>query len=101
MKKIRREEVELRDRTTVLQGGKPNVCRVVGSPAEPDVRHEQNFAAIRNVVGDRLKKIREMSKAGAVPATAVPKTGELLFSCRVSPSHCCAYRSEDGGEESS
>ncbi|KAF8589689.1 CDC73-domain-containing protein [Ramaria rubella] len=56
VKKLKREEVELRDRTTVLRGIKPN-----------------NFSAIRNVVGDRLKKMKEMSKSGAVPAPAVAK----------------------------
>ncbi|KAF8485630.1 RNA polymerase II-associated protein [Gautieria morchelliformis] len=56
VKKLKREEVELRDRTSVLRGIKPN-----------------NFSAIRNVVGDRLKKMKEMSKSGAVPVAAAPK----------------------------
>jgi len=56
VKKIKKVEVELRDRTTVLRGIKPN-----------------NFSAIRTVVGDRLKKIREMSKSGAIPVAVAPK----------------------------
>ncbi|TDL18522.1 CDC73-domain-containing protein [Rickenella mellea] len=53
VKKIRQNEVELRDRNTVLRGSKPN-----------------NFTAIRNVYAEKLKKIREASKGGATPAAA-------------------------------
>ncbi|KAF5387093.1 hypothetical protein D9615_002055 [Tricholomella constricta] len=50
VKKIKQNEVELRDRNTVLRGTKPN-----------------NFASIKIVYADKLKKLKESSKPGAVP----------------------------------
>ncbi|KIJ32428.1 hypothetical protein M422DRAFT_70583 [Sphaerobolus stellatus SS14] len=62
VKKIKRDEVELRDRTTVLRGTKPN-----------------NFQSIRNSVGERLKKVKEMSKSGAVPPPVAPRPDPKLL----------------------
>ncbi|KAF4615188.1 hypothetical protein D9613_003417 [Agrocybe pediades] len=55
VKKIRQNEVELRDRTTVLRGTKPN-----------------NFNAVRMIYAERLKKIKEMSKSGTTAIPAAP-----------------------------
>ncbi|RDB19338.1 Cell division control protein 73 [Hypsizygus marmoreus] len=61
VKKIRQNEIELRDRTTVLRGVKPN-----------------NFSSIRTVYAEKLKKMREASKSGAPPPSAVPSADAKL-----------------------
>ncbi|KZT29221.1 RNA polymerase II-associated protein [Neolentinus lepideus HHB14362 ss-1] len=48
VKKIKANEIELRDRNTVLRGIKPN-----------------NFASVRDAFADKLKKLKESSKPGA------------------------------------
>lgn len=48
VKKIKQNEIELQDRTTVLRGVKPN-----------------NFAAVKNTYADKLKKLRDAGKSGA------------------------------------
>ncbi|KII89442.1 hypothetical protein PLICRDRAFT_109795 [Plicaturopsis crispa FD-325 SS-3] len=53
VKKIKANEIELRDRTTVLHGVKPN-----------------NFSSIRSVYTEKLKRIREVSKPGAAQVAA-------------------------------
>lgn len=55
VKRIKQNEVELRDPNTVLRGVKPN-----------------NFSSIRAVYADKLKKIKEASRPGAAPPVAVP-----------------------------
>ncbi|KAF9481350.1 RNA polymerase II-associated protein [Pholiota conissans] len=56
VKKIRQNEVELRDRNTVLRGIKPN-----------------NFTAVRTAYGEKLKKLKETTRVGAA-ATATSST---------------------------
>ncbi|KAF7298863.1 CDC73-C domain-containing protein [Mycena indigotica] len=53
VKKIKQHEVELRDRNSVLRGGKPN-----------------NFSNIRLAYADKLKKMKEASRSGSSAATA-------------------------------
>ncbi|THV07383.1 CDC73-domain-containing protein [Dendrothele bispora CBS 962.96] len=58
VKKIKQQEVELRDRNTVLRGVKHN-----------------NFSSVSQVYAEKLKKLRESSRPGAavpVPATPTP-----------------------------
>ncbi|KAJ7025389.1 RNA polymerase II-associated protein [Mycena alexandri] len=54
VKKIKQNEVELRDRNSVLRGIKPN-----------------NFSNIRQVYSDKLKKLKEASRSGSSSAAAV------------------------------
>lgn len=69
VKKIKRSEIELRDRNAVLRGTKPNVCQTIFIP-----RHllivVQNFTNIKNVYTEKLKKMREANKPGAPPSVA-------------------------------
>ncbi|KAG6841738.1 hypothetical protein C0991_007624 [Blastosporella zonata] len=62
VKKIKQGEVELRDRNTVLRGTKPN-----------------NFSSIRTVYAEKLKKMREASKNGAVPPPVVSTADAKLL----------------------
>ncbi|KAF9443369.1 CDC73-domain-containing protein [Macrolepiota fuliginosa MF-IS2] len=55
VKKIKQSEVELRDRSSVLRGNKPN-----------------NFSAVRTAYADKLKKLREASRSGVPQTTATP-----------------------------
>jgi parafibromin len=57
VKRIKQNEVELRDRNTVLRGVKSN-----------------NFSAVRAASAEKLKRLKEASKSGtaAVPAAATP-----------------------------
>ncbi|KAJ6621878.1 RNA polymerase II-associated protein [Mycena sp. CBHHK59/15] len=55
VKKIKQNEVELRDRNSVLRGIKPN-----------------NFSNIRSVYSDKLKKLREASRSGGTAAVPAP-----------------------------
>ncbi|THH21489.1 hypothetical protein EW146_g112 [Bondarzewia mesenterica] len=55
VKKIRQNEVELRDRNTVLRGIKPN-----------------NFTSIKNVYEAKLKSLKDSKKTGKAPAVAAP-----------------------------
>ncbi|KAG0701083.1 RNA pol II accessory factor, Cdc73 family-domain-containing protein [Suillus ampliporus] len=52
VKRIKQNEIELRDRNTVLRGTKPN-----------------NFSALRVIYSEKLKKLKE-SKPGAAPVAA-------------------------------
>ncbi|KLO15250.1 RNA polymerase II-associated protein [Schizopora paradoxa] len=62
VKRIKQNEVELSDRNTVLRGAKPN-----------------NFSNVRAMFTERLKKLKEASKAGAPPAPApTPKIGNMF-----------------------
>ncbi|KDR82037.1 hypothetical protein GALMADRAFT_135412 [Galerina marginata CBS 339.88] len=62
VKKIRQNEVELRDRNTVLRGIKTN-----------------NFAAVRTTYSERLKKLKETSRSGAAPTPTTPATDPKLL----------------------
>ncbi|KAK2460699.1 hypothetical protein APHAL10511_007169 [Amanita phalloides] len=57
VKRIKQSEVELRDRNSVLRGIKPN-----------------NFSAVRTASTEKLKKLKEASKAGSLstPSSAIP-----------------------------
>ncbi|KAG6813366.1 hypothetical protein H0H92_011632 [Tricholoma furcatifolium] len=57
VKKIKQAEVELRDRNTVLRGVKPN-----------------NFASVRTVYAEKLKKMKETSRNGAAAASVASTT---------------------------
>ncbi|KAH7099821.1 RNA polymerase II-associated protein [Auriculariales sp. MPI-PUGE-AT-0066] len=62
VKRIRQNEVELRDRTTVLRGSKVN-----------------NFSSVRNLVSDRLKRLREAkANASSSASTSAPKADPKL-----------------------
>ncbi|KAG1853489.1 RNA pol II accessory factor, Cdc73 family-domain-containing protein [Suillus subalutaceus] len=61
VKRIKQNEVELRDRNTVLRGTKPN-----------------NFSALRAIYSEKLKKLKE-TKPGAIPAPA-PAAGPHMQS---------------------
>ncbi|GJJ11873.1 hypothetical protein Clacol_006111 [Clathrus columnatus] len=61
VKKLKKEEIELKDRTTVLRGTKPN-----------------NFASVKGIIGERLKKLREPSKTGSSAATQQPRMDPKL-----------------------
>ncbi|KAF9018742.1 RNA polymerase II-associated protein [Hymenopellis radicata] len=65
VKKIKRSEIELRDRNAVLQGTKPN-----------------NFTNIKNVYTEKLKKMREANKAGAPPTAATASTPDHKMQAR-------------------
>ncbi|KAF8063554.1 RNA polymerase II-associated protein [Lyophyllum atratum] len=62
VKKIKQNEVELRDRNTVLRGIKPN-----------------NFSSVRTVYAEKLKKLKESSKPGAVPTSVVSSADAKLL----------------------
>ncbi|KAJ7442643.1 RNA polymerase II-associated protein [Mycena latifolia] len=55
VKKIKQNEVELRDRNSVLRGIKPN-----------------NFSNIRSVYSDKLKKLKEASRSGTTATVSTP-----------------------------
>ncbi|KAF9528251.1 RNA pol II accessory factor, Cdc73 family-domain-containing protein [Crepidotus variabilis] len=55
VKKIRLNEVELKDRNAVLRGTKPN-----------------NFSAVRTAYNDKLKKLKESSRSGTAPTATAP-----------------------------
>ncbi|KAJ7189845.1 RNA polymerase II-associated protein [Mycena pura] len=59
VKKIKQNEVELRDRNSVLRGIKPN-----------------NFSNIRQVYSDKLKKLKDVSRSGG-SSTTTPDTKSL------------------------
>ncbi|EJD06202.1 RNA polymerase II-associated protein [Fomitiporia mediterranea MF3/22] len=62
VKKIKANEIELSDRTSVLRGTKPN-----------------DFSNVRLMFAERLKKLKEASKNGAIPPPAVaPKIENML-----------------------
>ncbi|KAI3621871.1 rna polymerase ii accessory cdc73 family [Moniliophthora roreri] len=55
VKKIKQQEVELRDRNSVLRGVKAN-----------------NFSSVRQAFADKLKKIKDASRPGAAAAVPTP-----------------------------
>ncbi|EJD46181.1 RNA polymerase II-associated protein [Auricularia subglabra TFB-10046 SS5] len=55
VKRIRQNEIELKDRTSVLRGSKSN-----------------NFTSVKNLISDKLKKIKDSSKAGHAQAAPKP-----------------------------
>lgn len=71
VKKIKQNEVELRDRNTVLRGTKANV-----STPECDnhlsqlIGYIQNFSAIRTAYTEKLKKLRDNKPGAPVPSVA-------------------------------
>ncbi|KAJ7781790.1 RNA polymerase II-associated protein [Mycena maculata] len=65
VKKIKQNEVELRDRNSVLRGTKPN-----------------NFSNIRQVYSDKLKKLKEASRSGATATAAAPDAKALARKAR-------------------
>ncbi|KAJ7134764.1 RNA pol II accessory factor, Cdc73 family-domain-containing protein [Mycena epipterygia] len=65
VKKIKQNEVELRDRNSVLRGIKPN-----------------NFSNIRSVYTDKLKKLKESSRSGTTTAVATPDAKALARKAR-------------------
>ncbi|EPS98371.1 hypothetical protein FOMPIDRAFT_1126619 [Fomitopsis schrenkii] len=64
VKKIRANEIELRDRTSVLRGTKLN-----------------NFSAVSQAMADKLKKLRDANKTGA-SATSAPSTPDPKLQAR-------------------
>ena len=84
VKKIKLNEVELRDRNSVLRGIKPNVRGYINWKRCRWFLWIKNFATVRTAYADKLKKLREASKSGAVPATptpghSVPSRIEVIF----------------------
>ena len=81
VKKIKQNEVELRDRNSVLRGVKPVVSvsrrRLV---QVPQTHRNQNFSAIRAVYTDKLKKMKESSKPGAASQPSTPSAGKSIYS---------------------
>ncbi|KAI0046442.1 RNA polymerase II-associated protein [Auriscalpium vulgare] len=65
VKKIRQNEVELRDRNTVLRGVKPN-----------------NFTSVRTVFSAKLKSLKEAKKPGAAPAAAATPAPDPVMQAR-------------------
>ncbi|KAM6500993.1 RNA polymerase II-associated protein [Amanita muscaria] len=61
VKRIKQSEVELRDRNSVLRGIKPN-----------------NFTAVRTASTEKLKKLKEAGKTGAVSSPATPTADPKL-----------------------
>lgn len=61
VKKIKLNEVELKDRNTVLRGTKPN-----------------NFSNVRTAFADKLKKLKDAGKGGASAAAAATPDPKLL-----------------------
>lgn len=61
VKKIKASEIELRDRNTVLRGIKPN-----------------NFASVRDMFAEKLKKLKESGKPGAPATAAAPAVDPKL-----------------------
>ncbi|TFK25744.1 RNA polymerase II accessory factor [Coprinopsis marcescibilis] len=55
VKKIKANEVELKDRKTVLRGIKPN-----------------NFSSVRTVIAEKVKKVKESSRAGSSSHSSTP-----------------------------
>ncbi|KAG8760502.1 accessory factor associated with RNA polymerase II [Serendipita sp. 396] len=53
VKRIKQKEVELRDRNTVLRGSK-----------------QSNFSSVRNLISERMKKLREIQAANAAASSA-------------------------------
>jgi hypothetical protein len=57
----------------------------------------QNFAAVRTAYADKLKKLKEVSRSGAIPPPATPTAGQFV------PSRIKKYfssnfsRSQDAG----
>jgi hypothetical protein len=98
VKKIKQNEIELRDRNTVLRGTKPNVRRPVlslSSVYRPRLKFlEQNFSSIRTVYAEKLKKLKDASKPGAAPPVSAPLQGSPSFSDLQfsSPSCYCLVR---------
>ncbi|KIM49712.1 hypothetical protein M413DRAFT_438864 [Hebeloma cylindrosporum] len=62
VKKIKQNEVELRDRNTVLRGTKAN-----------------NFSAVRTTYADKLKKLKDSSRSGAPSMVTTPATDPKLL----------------------
>ncbi|KAI0792621.1 RNA polymerase II accessory factor, partial [Abortiporus biennis] len=60
VKKIKANEIELRDRTTVLRGTKSN-----------------NFSSVRTAFAERLKKLKESGKGGATAPTVTTPDPKL------------------------
>jgi parafibromin len=102
VKKIKQNEVELRDRNTVLRGVKPNV----GPPFPSYIceklkdRCMQNFSAIRNIYSEKLKKLKEASKPGAAPPTVTP-AGMSDFISDTSFASLTRFRGKIAGAQSS
>ncbi|EDR11132.1 RNA polymerase II-associated protein [Laccaria bicolor S238N-H82] len=66
VKKIRQNEVELKDRNTVLRGIKPN-----------------NFSAVRTAYSEKLKKLKEASRSGGASShTTAPTTMDAKLLAR-------------------
>ncbi|KAH8114241.1 RNA polymerase II-associated protein [Phellopilus nigrolimitatus] len=65
VKKIKQNEVELSDRTSVLRGTKPN-----------------NFNNVRLIYAEKLKKLKEASKPGAVPPPAAASKSDAKSQLR-------------------
>ena len=73
-------EIELRDRSSVLRGSKMNVGTHRKSPAAfftHDYAWMQNFTNVRKLIGERMNLLREAQKPGNSQATT-SKPGKLL-----------------------
>lgn len=74
VKRIKQNEVELRDRNTVLRGTKPNVRLYFITRTHLILQTaSQNFSALHTTYAEKLKKLKE-SKSGAVSVPA-PSAG--------------------------
>ncbi|PFH53548.1 hypothetical protein AMATHDRAFT_137288 [Amanita thiersii Skay4041] len=76
VKKIRQNEVELRDRNTVLRGSKPNAR---------NKSFLRNFSAVRVAFSDKLKKLKEASKSGNTPSPSTATPGEYTNAGHIDP----------------
>ena len=78
VKKMKQHEVELRDRNTVLRGVKPNVSVNIAFIPYLYLSCNQNFSSVRMFYADKLKRMREASKAGVTPLSATATPGNYL-----------------------
>lgn len=72
VKKIKLEEIELRDRNTVLRGFKSNVSSLQSILSDSDITSlpVQNFNNVRIAFAEKLKKLKESGKGGAAASAS-------------------------------
>lgn len=75
VKKIKANEIELRDRNTVLRGIKQNVCLLLEFPFSLGLNDGiQNFSGVKTAFAEKLKKLKEAGKSGN-QSTGVSSSG--------------------------
>jgi parafibromin len=90
VKKIKQQEVELRDRNTVLRGSKPNVRGIVflfllrRNTKEILHLYLQNFSSVSQAYVEKLKKLKEASRTGAAPSVSATPTPDPKLQARKS-----------------